>query len=303
MIPDIILYPVLLFLFGCCMGSFLNVVIWRLPHHISFIHPGSMCPGCGRELTPAENIPVLSWILLLGKCKGCHARIHWRYPGVELLTGLLWAFYGYATIMGWNPTVHMQGELIQRTSTMVMGVWFISYMVAIIFIDYDLTIIPDELNFSGIIIALIGSYFLPNLHPAAQQWFPIITDMHLKSLLASGIGALVGGGMLLLLTMIGTLAYRKKIKKLQEEDPDIVTAIGLGDVKLMAFVGAFIGWKETIVAFFLGTCLGAFIGLAVKIKTGNSLIPYGPFLCAGTLLVMMFHDPLFAFISERFWFF
>lgn len=303
MIPDIYLYPLVLLLFGCCMGSFLNVVIWRLPHGISFIHPGSMCPGCGRELSASENIPVLSWFLLLGRCKGCGARIHWRYPGVELLTGLLWMLLGIAMVYGWTMILSMDGEPVQRTATAVLCVWFISYMVAISFIDWDLTIIPDELNFTGLAISLGASYFLPNLHPAAMAWFPTLQETGLKSLFASGIGALSGAGLILALTLVGTIAYRRRIKELQKEDPEINTAIGFGDVKLMAFIGAFLGWKGMLVAFFIGTFLGAIVGIVARIRSGVSLIPYGPFLCSGALIVLFFREPLYAWLQTRFWFF
>lgn len=286
-----LLYAVVLFLFGCMVGSFLNVVIWRLPHGVSIIHPGSRCPGCGRRIPLLENVPILSWFLLQGRCRGCWARIHWRYPAVEFLTGLAWGLVGYA--------FHdLPATPVIRIATLVVLLWFISYQIAITFIDYDLTIIPDELNYSGLAVALVVSYALPHFHPNAHVWFPVMGP-HFNSLVAGVIGMLVGAGSMLGVLLVGTIAFRGRIKQLQAEDPDIDTAIGFGDVKLMAFLGCFLGWREVLVAFLLGTVFGAVVGLAAKVRTGQSLIPYGPFLCAGAVLVVFFRAPLLTFFAAR----
>lgn len=300
MIPIEYMYPIVLFLFGLTTGSFLNVVVGRLPWGLSVIHPPSMCPGCGRHLHWYENIPVVSWAIQLGRCRGCKVRIHWRYPFVELLTGLVWAGIGYRF---WNmpaPAVFptMPDEAWVRIGTFVALLWFATWLIAIAFIDFDLTIIPDELSYSGILLALAASASLPHLHMDSANWFPAVGP-HLNSLMASGAGALVGGGSMFLMLFVGTILFRKQIKALQEEDPEIDTAIGYGDVKLMLFLGAFLGWKEVLLAFLLGTLFGAVIGVVAKLRTGQSLIPYGPFLCAGALCVVFFRDELFALLAAR----
>ncbi|MFW5857470.1 MAG: prepilin peptidase, partial [Planctomycetota bacterium] len=261
--PFVPFYAVAFFLFGLTTGSFLNVVILRLPHGISIVHPRSMCPRCGRRLRMGENVPVLSWLLQRGRCRGCRTPIHWRYPLTELATGLLWAAVGwrFAVMPAPGAFATMPDALVYRIPTFVLLLWFASYMIAISVIDYDLTIIPDELNYSGLGVALIASYFLPHLHPEAAAWYPA-AGPHLNGLLAGAPGAAVGGGGIYLLLLMGTLAFRGRIKKLQEEDPDIDTAIGFGDVKLMAFLGAFLGWREVILAFLIGTFLGAAVGIS-----------------------------------------
>ncbi|MBN1257679.1 MAG: prepilin peptidase [Planctomycetes bacterium] len=285
-------YALVLFPFGLAVGSFLNVVIYRLPRGLSLVTPGSSCPECGRLIRAVENIPLLSWLRQKGRCKGCGGLIHWRYPVVELLTGLLWSAVGYALAV--EPLASAISIF-----TLLVSLWFVSNLVAIAFIDLDLTIIPDELNYSGLILALVASAFLPFMHPGCTAWFPAVAPQ-LNRFLASAIGALVGAGSMLVILLIGTLVFRKRIRKLQEKDPEIDTAIGFGDVKLMAFLGAFLGWQGGLLAFFIGTIFGAVVGLIVKLKTGQSLIPYGPFLCVGAIAVFFFRVPLLAFLAERF---
>ncbi|MHC4884600.1 MAG: prepilin peptidase [Planctomycetota bacterium] len=326
-------YALICFLFGACVGSFLNVVIYRLPHHISVLRPGSRCPGCGRTIRPWENIPILSWLLMFGKCRGCKSPIHWRYPGVELLTGLLWGVTGllYWNLQGWTfpipadgPGIDdgfflmLEGPEIIRIFTLISLLWFVSALISISFIDYDLTIIPDELNFAGLGVSLTLSFLLPNLHfPVAedgtftQLWFGAVSP-HLNGLMASGVGMAAGAGSIYLLSLIGTLTLKSTIERVQAtEDEEVDSAMGFGDVKLMAFLGAFLGWQAILLVFFFACVLGSVVGVAVKFmsgaagdtkglgarlrarwESGNSMIPFGPFLCVAALILMYWKRPI-----------
>lgn len=316
-----IIYPTVLFFFGLCVGSFLNVVIYRLPRYVSIIYPSSKCPGCGKNITAIENIPVLSWLIQLGKCRGCGAKIHWRYPAVELFTGIMWALTGYFFC-------NIDAEASTRIALLLLNLWFITWLIAISFIDIDLTIIPDELNFSGLIISLVASVFLPALHPEAEGWLRAASPA-LKGILASIAGAAAGAGCMYFISMIGTIAFKAKISEIQkEEDPEVDSAIGFGDVKLMAFLGAFLGWSGVLMAFLFSTIAGSAIGIIQKLRTGEdaeiseeesiftkwlanlsnrwqtgeSLIPYGPFLCIGAVIVLFFRSEITGFLAERFFF-
>jgi leader peptidase (prepilin peptidase)/N-methyltransferase len=311
------LYALTFFLFGLATGSFLNVVIFRLPREVSIVWPGSRCPGCGRRLHAYENIPVLSWLLQAGKCRGCGARIHWRYPAIELLTGVLWAF------IGWR-FAGLDLPMGERIFTFLLYLWFTAWLIAITFIDWDLTIIPDELNFSGVVIALAASAFLPHLHPAAADWWP--TSPRLSGLMGGLVGMAAGAALLWLLSFAGTLAFSGLIRKVQEtEDEEVDAAMGFGDVKLMAFLGAFLGWREVLITFFLATILGSVFGLVQKLRTGepapaepdevallrwgrsvlqrwrtgHSMLPFGPFLCLAAYLMLLGRQPILDFVLGR----
>jgi leader peptidase (prepilin peptidase)/N-methyltransferase len=229
------------FLFGACVGSFLNVVIYRLPLGQSIVSPGSRCPSCGRPIRPWENVPILGYLWLRGRCAGCGARISWRYPFVEILTAL-----GYAAI-AWHA-----GDAWQT----VRDLLFFTLLVPVVFIDIDHRIIPDEISLGGLAAGILLS-FLPG-----GDW---------KASLA---GALLGGGVL-----YGTAFLYEKVRG--------VEGMGGGDIKLIAMIGAFLGWKGVVATIFLGSVLGAAGGLVAMRKGGEGMktaIPFGPFLCAGALL-------------------
>jgi leader peptidase (prepilin peptidase)/N-methyltransferase len=233
--------PAAAFLVGACLGSFLNVVIHRLPLGESIVSPGSRCPACGRPIRPWENVPIVGFLALRGRCAGCGARISWRYPFVEFLTAT-----AYAAIV-WHAGVSW------RTASDLL---FFSLLVPIAFIDIDHRIIPDELSLGGLAVGILLSFA-----PGAD-W---------KGSLA---GALLGGGML-----YGTAFAYEKVRG--------VEGMGGGDVKLIAMIGAFIGWRGVIMAIFFGALLGAAGGLLAMRRGGEGLktaIPFGPYLCMAGLL-------------------
>ena len=228
------------FLVGACVGSFLNVVICRLPRGESIVSPRSRCPVCGRQIGAWENIPLVSFIALGGKCSGCGAAISWRYPAVELLTA---AGFGVIFLLD-GPGFLLLRDLL-----------FFSLLIPIAFIDIDHRIIPDELSLGGLAAGILLS-FLPG-----GDWK------------GSVVGALLGGGIL-----YATAFMYEKIRGTE--------GMGGGDIKLLAMIGAFIGWRGTLATIFFGALLGATGGILAMRKGGEGLktaIPFGPYLCVAAL--------------------
>lgn len=306
-----------LFPLGACVGSFLNVVIYRLPLDKSLLSPPSHCPHCGKSINPSDNIPIIGWLLLRGKARCCGKKISGRYPFLEALTGTLWALTGWVNAKPvYNPYIDAG----------LLTVWLllIAAMIAASYIDIDHQIIPDAITLGGLFFSLLACLALPQLHTDIVVAFPSVNP-RLSSLLGGALGAATGAGVCYLLSVAGALAMREKIKQLQEDDPEIDTAIGLGDVKLMAFLGALFGWKSSLMIFFMGAFLGALFGIIEKIRTGRhlaqtcppeygfwqrirwrwgngvSVIPFGPYLCAGALAMMFFKGALFSALYS--WFF
>ena len=235
------------FAVGACLGSFFNVLIHRLPRGESIVRPGSRCPACGRPIRPWENIPLVSFALLGGKCKGCGGRISWRYPLVEALTAA-----GYALLfLADGPGAELARDLV-----------LFSLLVPITFIDVDHRIIPDSLSLGGLAAGLLLS-FLPG-----GDW---------KGSLAGGV---LGGGVL----YATAFAYEKITGR---------EGMGGGDIKLIAMIGAFLGWRGALLTIFLGSLLGVAGGLVAMRRGTDGLktaIPFGPFLCAAALIVRFIGD-------------
>lgn len=226
---------------GACVGSFFNVLIWRLPRGESIVRPGSRCPACGRPIRPWENIPLVSFALLGGRCGGCRGRISWRYPAVEALTGA-----GYALLfLADGPGAVLARDLV-----------LFSLLVPITFIDIDHRIIPDSLSLGGLAAGLLLS-----LLPGAD-W---------KASLAGGV---IGGGVL-----YGTAFAYERIAGRE--------GMGGGDIKLIAMIGAFLGWRGVLLTIFWGSLLGVAGGLLAMRRGEDGLktaIPFGPYLCAAALI-------------------
>ena len=238
------------FIFGICIGSFLNVCIFRLPAGKSIVHPPSSCPGCGTAIRFYDNIPVLSWFILRGHCRHCHTPIAFRYVLVELLGGLM--------AMG----VYLQfGMGVQA----IVYYAFIAALLVITFIDIDHRIIPDVISLPGILLGFAASFFIPSL-----SW----TD--------SLIGLLAGGGSLYAVAWSYELITGKE-------------GMGGGDIKLLAMIGAFIGWKGVLLTIFMGSALGTLVGLIamlVEKKDMKMRIPFGPFLATGAVISIFFGNEL-----------
>lgn len=245
MTPDLVELS-LVGLIGLAIGSFLNVVIHRLPRGGSVISPASQCPHCNYVLRAADNIPVLSYVLLGGRCRKCRAPISPRYPIIELVTGLV--FVAHYLVFGW-------------TGLLAIRLVFAAAMIALFAIDLEHHLLPDKITLPGIAAGLAASLFFP----------PGLRD--------AVIGVLAGGGVLWL---IGE-AYFQYSKWRTGEGEE---GMGGGDVKMLAMIGAFLGWDLVILTLVLSSIAGAVIGMSViALKRGGLkyALPYGTFLALAAL--------------------
>ncbi len=249
--PELHLYFSLLAVFGgACVGSFLNVCIHRIPRDESLIRPRSRCPHCDAMIAWYDNIPILSYILLRGRCRQCRGPISPRYAFVEALTAFLFAALWLK--YGWSPLtlVYMlvTGGLIVAT-----------------FVDLEHMIIPDRISLGGILAGVALSTALPALHGEAQP---------LDGLLSSAIGLLTGAGALWLVAVLGKFAFKKD-------------AMGFGDVKLLGAIGAFMGWQGVLFTIMLSSLAGSLVGLLFILSGRHewqSRIPYGPYLALAAVI-------------------
>jgi leader peptidase (prepilin peptidase)/N-methyltransferase len=265
-------------LFGACIGSFLNVVIWRLPQEDPArrtLGGRSYCPGCGVPIRWFDNVPILGWLLLRGKARCCSKPISPRYPFVELLTAAL--FYALAS---WPPfgsvflTDAATGFMsidIAAMGAFLASVIFASMLVALTFIDFDTYLLPDALTKPGIVIGLVAGTW-PGV--AGMMSFDSMASPELiQSMIASVSGLLVGGGVTWGVRIAGSAIFKKE-------------AMGFGDVKLMAMIGAFVGWQGSLLTLFLGCVFGAIVGSVLTLRSGNARIPFGPYLAMGAIVTL-----------------
>ncbi|MGE5239741.1 MAG: prepilin peptidase [Chloroflexota bacterium] len=246
------------FLLGMIVGSFLNVCIYRIPRGASIVKPRSSCPSCKSQIRPWDNIPIVSFLLLGGKCRQCGTKISRRYPLVEALNGTLYWAVLASFGMGWHLPFLFA---------------FVSAMVVITFIDLDFQIIPDVITLPGILIGIAGAFFLlPD--PFSRQLTVGFTN--------AITGAALGFGLFYLIARIGTAVAK-------------TDAMGGGDIKMMAMVGGFMGWKAVLLTTFLGSLTGAVTGIFIMVASGKGRrlkIPFGPFLALGATATLFFGDTL-----------
>ncbi len=255
--------------FGLCIGSFLNVVIWRVPLGKSIVSPPSACPQCKKEIEPRDNIPVLSYLILRGKCRNCALPISIKYPVTELITGVLFALAALQT-----------GYSISFINYAVL----ISLMVVVVRTDLEQFIILDEVSIGGTVAGV------------------------LLALLPGGLGILkslitaLSGAAFFFLIRTGASIYLKKRnirtkapEGFEDEEDEFQGGMGWGDIKLAACIGAFLGPASTVIAFFSAFILGAFSGgfmMAFGGSKRDTPIPFGPFMAAGAVLALFFGEPL-----------
>ncbi len=235
--------------FGLIIGSFLNVVIYRLPLGQSVVFPPSACPSCGKRLGALDNIPVLSWVMLGGRCRQCGAPISMQYPLVELCTGLLFVLITWLTPVG---------------PLLVARLLLVTILVVLFGIDYHHQILPNVITLPGIVIGFLFSLVGP------PGWMDSL------------IGILLGGGVL-----YGIAAAYYAVRK--EE------GLGMGDVKMLAMIGAFLGWKAVLVTLVLSSFAGALVGVGLMAFSRGTMrlaLPFGTFLSLGALAAMLFGEPL-----------
>jgi leader peptidase (prepilin peptidase)/N-methyltransferase len=273
-------------LFGLTIGSFLNVCIFRLPRNcMSIVKPRSRCPRCLNWIAWYDNLPVLSWMALGGKCRHCRNPISVRYALVELLTGALFLYAGWRAIYA-SPLLSPANQ----AARFAVDAWFISAMVICTFVDLDFRIIPDEVSLSGILIGLAASAAFPFLHPGGLSDLPVLGDAvpkglrvgHFAALAASAVGAVVGAGTIYVVGVMGKILFRKRVEAAGED-----TAMGLGDVKFMAMAGAVLGWRGVLCTLMLACLCGAIFGVGKLLVTRRmGFVPFGPFLATGALTVL-----------------
>lgn len=245
-----LLIPALLFLVGAAIGSFLNVCIARIPENKSIISPPSHCPVCKKPIIFYDNIPLLSYIVLNGRCRTCRTPIPFYYFFIELLTPLITlVLYGYFDL----------------SIPFLLACLFTYALIVITIIDYHHKIIPNVISLPGIPIGLLCSLFVP--------W----TDIQ-----SSLIGLIAGGGILYLVAK-GYYLVRKE------------EGMGAGDVKLLAMIGAFLGWKGALISLMLGAFIGTIVGITMMLCQGKNVkyaIPFGPFLSIGAFCALVWGDTL-----------
>jgi leader peptidase (prepilin peptidase)/N-methyltransferase len=262
--------PLGVFILGLIIGSFLNVCILRIPADQSIVLPASSCTKCGKAIAPYDNVPVASWLVLGGKCRSCKTKISAMYPAVELLTGLLFL----ACYLRFGLTVDALKWAV-----------FAALLVVLTISDLRERILPDEVNFFGLGAGLLLSFFTSPIDGTAlwiaNRWFEFPPPRAALSFVDAVLGAAVGSG---LLWAVAEGYFRLRGRE----------GMGLGDVKMMAAVGAFLGVKRTLLTILAGSLLGSVIGIAliaISKKGRDYELPFGTFLGAGALLVVFFGTP------------
>jgi leader peptidase (prepilin peptidase)/N-methyltransferase len=244
-------------LFGAVIGSFLNVVIYRLPRGQSLVTPPSRCPSCGARLAWYDNVPIAGWLLLGGRCRRCRAPISVQYPVVELVTALLFVLVAWLTPVG---------------PLLISRLLFVCLLIALFGIDLEHQILPNSITLPGIVAGLLLSVIAPPGLPDAV------------------IGVLLGGGVLYAIAGAYYLWRREE-------------GLGMGDVKMLALIGAFLGWKAVLVTLVLSSFSGAVVGVALIAAQKGGMkraLPFGTFLALGALAAMLVGEPLVAWYAGFF---
>lgn len=244
-----LLWLMLAGLFGACIGSFLNVVIYRLPLGQSIVSPPSQCPKCGYQLRWYDNVPIIGWMLLGGRCRKCRNAISIQYPIVELITALLFVIVVWMTPPG---------------PLLVTRLLLVCILIALFGIDLEHQILPNSITLPGIVAGLLLSLIAP----------PGLRD--------ALIGVVVGAGILYAIAW-GYYLWRRE------------EGLGMGDVKMLAMIGAFLGWKAVLVTLVLSSFSGAVIGVALIAAQRGTMkfaLPFGTFLAIGAVVAMFVGEPL-----------
>ncbi len=247
----------IVFVFGTIIGSFLNVCIFRIPKGESVVWPGSHCLACGHPIAWYDNVPVVSFFALKGRCRHCRTKISWRYVFVEIFTALIFVLF------------------YRQFGLSIKGLVYFLLSLALIVesaIDLQHEIIPDVITLPGILIGLLVSA----LFPALQD-----ETMWTAGLFKSFIGVLVGGGFLYASAVAAEFVLKKE-------------AMGGGDVKLLGMLGAFLGWRGCLWTIFVSSLIGSVIGIYLRLKNGQRQIPFGPYLAAAAVLYVFFGEKVMA---------
>jgi leader peptidase (prepilin peptidase) / N-methyltransferase len=247
---------------GACIGSFLNVVIYRVPAGLSILHPPSRCPHCLRQLAPRDNIPIIGWFLIKGKCRYCHTPVSWRYPAIEAFTALL--FWSVAAYFGTSIPILI----------LCFYAAFLSWLLVLAMIDIDTMTLPNSLTQSGLVLGLIYQASLA-INNSDRFALPRL------SLLGIG-GAVLGVWLLDIMRIAGRFFLQKE-------------AMGGGDPKLAAMIGMWLGWQNVLLTILIASAIGTLVG-AIAIITKDlgkqQPIPFGPFLALGGAISLFFGKPI-----------
>ncbi|MBN2542473.1 prepilin peptidase [bacterium] len=256
---------IVIFIFGLLIGSFTNVIVWRLPRDESIVKPRSHCPYCNRMIKSYDNIPVISYLFLGGKCRYCKKSISIRYPLIELAVGILYILCFVIADFSFNL----------RFFT---GIFLASTLTPIFIIDLEHQVIPEHITFPGILVGLILSPF------RMGGW---------SGLLNAVIGAVVGGGVLFIVSVLWKALFKKE-------------GMGFGDVELLAFLGTFLGWKKILLVIFGSSLLGSVVGIILmfffKRFREKRILPFGPFISLTGFIVFIWGDRILHLILTKIFF-
>ena len=249
----------LIFISGSIIGSFLNVCIYRIPRNESIVFSRSKCPSCKKPINWYDNIPFFSYIYLKGRCRFCKSRISFRYFAVEAIS----AVFFLILFVNFGITYKF---------------WIYSLLtfslIVITFIDLEFQIIPNRISISGIFLGIAMSIFIPELHDSSSWRAGLINSLS---------GILIGAALIYITGVLGKLAFKKE-------------SMGGGDVKLMAMLGAFLGWKMAILIFFLAPFFGTPVGIYLKFKKKQDIIPYGPYMSIASFVAMMWGQEILSLL-------
>lgn len=274
--PEVVLpfalWTIMIFILGTCLGSFLNVCIWRMPRDESIVNPPSSCPKCGHRLAWYENFPIIGWLSLRGKCKSCKEPISIQYLLMELLVGIL--FLGV-----WFKVYYSHEYL----TVLVPYLLVTSFVVTTFFIDIKHYIIPNETTYFTMIAGLVCAAVYPELWPAAVWW---------RALIQSAVCMGIGYGLLYIFAYVGKKVFKQE-------------ALGGGDVKYIAAISAMLGLKCAFFSLLIGSIFGTFIGIGLMVfkkKGVKTVIPFGPYLALATYAWILVGDRMtnwyFSFIQQ-----
>jgi leader peptidase (prepilin peptidase)/N-methyltransferase len=276
LLDGLLFYSLLAGLFGLLIGSFLNVCIFRFPRDLSVVRPRSFCPECEKPIAAMDNIPVVSYLLLRGRCRHCKAKIPWRYPVVELLIGLLF-FLG----------VYTQG----LTPAALKFCIFAAIQVALIFTDLEERILPDEFTLGGTLMGIVLAWFVPIPSSIIFFFAPRTWSPQVISVAEAIFGAVF--------TSVSLWAFGAIYQKIRHKE-----GLGFGDVKMVAMLGAFFGLQGALFTLILGSLLGSIIGLFyvlfAKKDAGSYELPFGSFLALSALAVAIYGGPVLAWYAVKY---
>jgi leader peptidase (prepilin peptidase)/N-methyltransferase len=241
----------IVFLFGSMTGSFLNVCILRMPKEESVVFPRSHCLSCKKTIAWFDNLPILSFLVLGAKCRHCRAKISWQYPIIEIITAVLFVVFYRSFSLSPKGFLYLFLSLVLLVQSVI---------------DMRYKIIPDSLTLPTIVVGLLSSAVFPEIHGSTS---------HVSGFLRSLAGVLVGGGFLYAAGTIAEWVLKKE-------------AMGGGDVKLLAAIGAVIGWRGVLWTIFVSSLVGTLGGLYLRFSKGEELIPYGPYLALGAFLYLFY---------------